>query len=132
MWRWITQNHNFREYSCDREDLCNFIDDCRRRRARSPTPPRCSLARDVTPSGRGGFRALAPLLRQVVWPKKFKVGHIDKYDGSSNPEEFIRVYYTIIEAAGGDDRVKANYLPTALAGVARSWLINLPDGSIYT
>jgi hypothetical protein len=58
--------------------------------------------------------------------------HIDKYDGSSNPKEFIQVYHTIIEAAGGDDRVKVNYLPTALSGVARSWLINLPDGSIYT
>jgi hypothetical protein len=30
------------------------------------TPPRCSPARDVTPSGRGSFRALAPSVRQVV------------------------------------------------------------------
>jgi hypothetical protein len=57
--------------------------------------------------------------------------HIDKYDGYSNPDEFIQVYHTIIEAAGGDDRVKANYLPTTLSGVARSWLINLLKGSIY-
>jgi hypothetical protein len=70
--------------------------------------------------------------RKVKWPKIFKVGHIDKYDGSSNPEEFIQVYHTVIEATGGDDRVKANYLPTALSGVARSWLINLPEESIYT
>jgi hypothetical protein len=40
------------------------------------------------------------------------------------------VYQTVIEAAGGDDRVKANFLPTALIGTARSWLINLPEGSI--
>jgi hypothetical protein len=26
------------------------------------------------------------LLRQVVWPEKFKAGHIDKYDDFSNPE----------------------------------------------
>jgi hypothetical protein len=45
--------------------------------------------RDVTPSGRESFRALVPPLREVVWPNKFKVGHIDKYDGSSNPDEFI-------------------------------------------
>jgi hypothetical protein len=37
----------------------------------------------------------------------------------------------IIEATGGDDRVEANYLPTALTGVARSWFINLPEGTIY-
>jgi hypothetical protein len=84
------------------------------------------------PSGRGGFRALVPSLRQVVWPEKFKTGHIDKYDGSNNPEEFIQVSHTVIEATGGDDQVKANYLPTVLFGATRSWLINLPDGSIYT
>jgi hypothetical protein len=88
--------------------------------------------RDVTPSGRVGFCALAPSLRQVVWPEKFEVEHIDKYDGSSNPKEFVQVYNTVIEAAGGEDRVKANYLPTALSGAARSWLVNLPKGSIYT
>jgi hypothetical protein len=87
---------------------------------------------DVTPSGRGGFCALAPSLRQVVWLEKFKAGHIDKYDGSNNPEEFIQVYHIVIETVGGDDRVKINYLPTALSGVARSWLINLSERSIYT
>jgi hypothetical protein len=70
--------------------------------------------------GGGGFHALAPSLRLVVWPEKFKARHIDKYDGSSNPKEFIQVYHTIIKAVGGDDRVKANYLLTALSGMARS------------
>jgi hypothetical protein len=129
--RWITQNSYLRECDRDREDLRNVIDDRRHRRARSPTPSRCSPARDVTPSGRDDFRALAPSLKQVVWPNKFKVGHIDKYDGSSNLEEFIQIYHTVIEVTGGDDRVKANYLPTTLSSVARSWLINLPEGSIY-
>jgi hypothetical protein len=77
------------------------------------------------------FRSLASGLRQVIWPDKFKPGPIDKYDGSSNPEEFIQVYHTIIEAAGGDDQVKANYLLTTLTSVVRSWLINLPEGTIY-
>jgi hypothetical protein len=66
-----------------------------------------------------------------VWPEKFKSGHIDKYDGSSNPEEVNQVYHTIIEAAGGDDRVKANYQLTSLSSVTKSWLINLPEGSNY-
>jgi hypothetical protein len=63
--RWITQNCYLRECGRDHEDLCNIIDDRRHRRARSPTPPRHSPARDVTPSGRGGFRALAPSLKQL-------------------------------------------------------------------
>jgi hypothetical protein len=40
------------------------------------------------------------------------------------------VYQTTIEATEGDDWVKANFLPTALTGATRSWLINLPDGSV--
>jgi hypothetical protein len=54
------------------------------------------------------FHALAPRLRQVTWPNKFKSGPIDKYNGSSNPEEFIQIYHMVIEATGGNDRVKAN------------------------
>jgi hypothetical protein len=37
----------------------------------------------------------------------------------------------VIEAVGGDDRIKANYLPMALSGAARSWPINLSEGTIY-
>jgi hypothetical protein len=74
---------------------------------------------------------LASKLRQVVWPDKFKPRRIDKYEGSSNPKEFIQVYHTVKEVAGGDDRVKASYIPTNLSGEARSWRINLPKGTIY-
>jgi hypothetical protein len=51
--------------------------------------------------GKGGFCALTRPLRQVRWPDKFKTGNIDQYDGSSNPEEFIQVCQTVIEATGG-------------------------------
>jgi hypothetical protein len=37
----------------------------------------------------GGFCTWAPSLRQVAWPDKFMPRPIDKYDGPSNPEEFI-------------------------------------------
>jgi hypothetical protein len=66
-------------------------------------------------------------LRQIWWLDKFKTGNIDWYDDFSNPKEFIQVYQIIIEATGEDDRVKANFLPTALTSATRSWLINLPE-----
>jgi hypothetical protein len=84
--RRITQNHNAWEYGRNRDDLRNIIKDRRRLRDRTPSPPRQSLARDFTPIGRSGFRALVGPLREVRWPAKFKAGHIDQYDGSSNPE----------------------------------------------
>jgi hypothetical protein len=63
--------------------------------------------------------------------REVQAQHIDKYDGSSNSEEFIQIYHTVVEAAGGDDWVKANNLPMALSGMARSWCINMPEGSFY-
>jgi hypothetical protein len=130
--RCITQNHNAREYGHNRNNLRNVIEDRRRIRDRTPSPPPRVLTRDITPTGRSGFHALAGPLREVRWLAKFKAGHIDQYDGSINLEEFIQVYQTVIEAAGGDDRVKANFLPTTLSGATRSWLINLPEGSIHS
>jgi hypothetical protein len=118
--RRITQNRNAWEYDRNQNDLRNVIEDQRCIRDRTPSPPPRVLTRDVTPTGRSGFRALAKPLREVRWLAKFKAGHIDRYDGSSNPEEFIQIYQTIIEAAGRDGRVKTNFLPTTLSGAARS------------
>jgi hypothetical protein len=75
----------------------------------------------------GGFCGLASSFRQIIWPEKFKPGHINKYAGSSNPEEFIQVYHTVIEIEEGDDQVNANYLPTVLFDTSRTMLINLPE-----
>jgi hypothetical protein len=55
---------------------------------------------------------------------------IEKYDGSTDPEEFLDIYSTVLYAAGADDNVLANYLLAALKGFARSWLIHLPLRSI--
>jgi hypothetical protein len=75
---------------------------------------------------------LAGPLREVWWPAKFKAGHIEQYDRFRNPEEFIQIYQTIIEAVEGDDRVKTNFLHMSLTGAARLWLINLPEGFIHS
>jgi hypothetical protein len=56
---------------------------------------------------------------------------INKYDNFSNPKEFIQAYHTVIEATGGDDQVNVNYLLTTLFAAARSWLINLLEGTIH-
>nr|AAL31060.1 putative gag-pol precursor [Oryza sativa Japonica Group]AAP54365.1 retrotransposon protein, putative, Ty3-gypsy subclass [Oryza sativa Japonica Group] len=69
-------------------------------------------------------------LRDVRWPERFRPGAIKKYDGSTDPEEFLQVYSTVLYAAGADDNALANYLPTALKGSARSWLMHLPPYSI--
>jgi hypothetical protein len=50
----------------------------------------------------------------------FKPSRIEKYDGSTNPAEWLEVYQLTIEAAGEDSYVMANYLPVCLPSSART------------
>nr|ABA99783.1 retrotransposon protein, putative, unclassified [Oryza sativa Japonica Group] len=86
----------------------------------------------VPPVGGVGCRAFVASLRNVRWPPRFRPTIAEKYDGSVNPAEFLQVYTTGIEAAGGDDRVMANFFPMALKGQARGWLMNLPPASVHS
>jgi hypothetical protein len=47
-----------------------------------------------------------------------------------NPTEFLQIYSTSILAVGGDEVIMANYFPVALTGMTRSWLMNLPEGTL--
>nr|ABA97545.1 retrotransposon protein, putative, unclassified [Oryza sativa Japonica Group] len=69
-----------------------------------------------SPVGGAGCRAFVASLRNVRWPPRFRPTITEKYDGSVNPAEFLQIYTTGIEAAGGDDRVMSNFLPMALKG----------------
>jgi hypothetical protein len=79
-----------------------------------------------------GYVALADHLRAASWPSKFRPHLPEKYDGTSNPSEFLQVYVTAITAAGGNTAVMATYFHVALSRPARTWLMNLAPGSIYS
>jgi hypothetical protein len=76
--------------------------------------------------------ALAPHLCMVVRPSKFRPHLPEKYDGTVNPAEFLQIYSTSILAIGGNEAVMANYFPVALMGTARSWLMNIPEGTLHS
>ena len=77
-----------------------------------------------------GCRAFTTELRSVVWSGKFKPDLHPCYDGTADPVEFLKLYELGIEAANRDEYVMANWFPLALKDGARSWLLNLPPGSI--
>jgi hypothetical protein len=79
-----------------------------------------------------GCAALADHLRAASWPPKFRPHPPEKYDGTSNPSEFLQVYVTAITAAGGNTAVMATYFHVALSGPTRTWLMNLTPGSVYS
>jgi hypothetical protein len=79
-----------------------------------------------------GCAALADHLCAATWPPKFQPHLPNKYDGTSNPLEFLQVYVTAIMAAGGNTAVMASYFHVALTRPARTWLMNLTPGSVYS
>jgi hypothetical protein len=73
---------------------------------------------------------LALYLQMVVWPCKFRPHLPEKYDRTVNSTKFLQIYSTSILTAGGDEAVMVNYFPVALTWMTRSWLMNLPEGSL--
>jgi hypothetical protein len=125
------------------EDACVSLERARERRqnvegryldydyaAVAPQTPMGARILTGVPLAGVGCAALAYHLRAATWPSKFRPHLPEKYDGTSNPLEFLQVYVTAITAAGGDTAVMATYFHVALSGLAQTWLMNLALGSI--
>jgi len=77
--------------------------------------------------GPPGLRQFSSHLRQVVWPRNFKLEELKKYDGKENPENWITLYETAVRLAAGDEHVMANYFPVVLDQAGNQWLLGLPE-----
>jgi hypothetical protein len=100
--------------------------------AAAPQTPMGTRSQAGVPLAGVGCTALADHLRAASWPPKFWPHLSEKYDGTSNPSEFLQVYVTAITTAGGNTAVMVTYFHVALSGPARTWLMNLAPGSIYS
>ncbi|GJN40302.1 hypothetical protein PR202_gb29503 [Eleusine coracana subsp. coracana] len=131
-------NHHRRD---DRDRCDNDDNDHRRRRhdddvglqhSHHPTPSPDWHRRSPTPTDDeiDGMKAYIPRLRIAQWPKGFKPAIIEKYDGQTNPREWLQLYSTTIRSARGDSYVMANYLLVCLDPAVRIWLTSLLEESI--
>jgi hypothetical protein len=98
----------------------------------APQTPMGTQSQTGVPLAGVGCAALADHLRAKSWPPKFRPHLPEKCDGTSNPSEFLQVYVTAITAGGGNTAVMATYFHVALSGPARTWLMNLTPGSVYS
>jgi hypothetical protein len=98
----------------------------------APQTPMGTRSQTGVPLAGVGYAALADHLRATSWPPKFRPHLPEKYDGTSNPSEFLQVYVTAITTAGGNTAVMVTYFHVALSGPARTWLMNLTPGSVYS
>jgi hypothetical protein len=81
----------------------------------APQTPMGTRSQTGVPLAGVGCAALADHLRAASWPPKFRPHLPEKYDGTSNPSEFLHVYVIAITAAGGNTSVMATYFHVALS-----------------
>jgi hypothetical protein len=60
------------------------------------------------------FSCFSDRLLSVRLPYKFKLSNHTKYDGKTEPNQWLRIYSQSIELAGGDYDIKVLYFPMAL------------------
>jgi hypothetical protein len=73
---------------------------------------------------------LAPHLQVSPWAANFRVGTYPKYNGSTDPAQYIMSYQVAVASSGGDDATMAKSFIIALEGPALIWYTRLPPLSI--
>jgi TolA-binding protein len=73
---------------------------------------------------------LAPQLQVSPWPTNFRAGAYPKYNGSTDPAQYIMSYQVAIASSVGDDATMAKSFIIALEGPALTWYTRLPPLSI--
>ena len=71
-------------------------------------------------------------LQLAPWPRSYKAITPLKFDGISDPRQFIMSYEAAVTSAGGDDTTLAKTFIVALEGAALDWFTELPPRSIYS
>ena len=58
--------------------------------------------------------------------------NLKKYDGKQDPRQWLRIYSTAIDVAGGINSTKVIYFPMALESALLTWLESLRHDSIHS
>jgi hypothetical protein len=73
---------------------------------------------------------LIPQLQALPWPANFRAGTYPKYNGSTDPTQYIMSYQVVVASSGGDDATMAKSFIIALEGPTLTWYTRLPPLSI--
>ena len=63
-------------------------------------------------------------------PHKFRMPHIDSYDGVKDPLDHLETFKTLMHLQGVTDEIMCRAFPTTLKGVARIWFNRLTPNSV--
>jgi hypothetical protein len=70
------------------------------------------------------FLCFSRRLASVRLPHKFKPSNHSKYDGKTEPKQWLRIYSQSIELADRDDDIKALFFPMSLENMPSNGSIN--------
>jgi hypothetical protein len=73
---------------------------------------------------------LAPQLQASPWPANFRAGTYPKYNGSTDPAQYIMSYQVAVALSRGDDAIMAKSFIIALEGPTLTWYTRLSPLSI--
>jgi hypothetical protein len=73
---------------------------------------------------------LALQLQASPWSANFRSGTYPKYNGSTDPAQYIMTYQVVVASARRDDATMAKSFIIALEGPALTWYTRLPSLSI--
>jgi hypothetical protein len=60
------------------------------------------------------------------WPANFRAGTYPKYNGSTDPAQYIMSYQVVVASSRGDDATMVKSFIIALEGPALTWYTRLP------
>ena len=81
------------------------------------------------------FPAFSQNINYAEYPPQFNpanLQNLQKYDGKQDPYQWLRIYSTTIEAAGGTNSTKAIYFSMALELAPLTWLESLKRDTIHS
>ena len=92
-----------------------------------PTMPAQVTRRPTDPKS-----PLSEGIQQSPWPTAYKPITLPKFNGKTDPHQFIMSYEAAVASAGGDDIVLAKSFVIAAEGDALAWYSMLKPSTVYS
>jgi hypothetical protein len=92
-----------------------------------PTMPSQVMRRPIDPKS-----PLSEGIQQSPWPTAYKPITLPKFNGKTDPHQFIMSYEAAVASAGGEDAVLAKSFVIAAEGDALVWYSMLKPSTVYS
>ena len=90
------------------------------------------VSSDLDDPVNGTNSPLTAAINSFPLPHKFRMPHIDSYDGVKDPLDHLETFKTLMHLQGVADEIMCRAFPMTLKGAARIWFSRLTPNSVST